>query len=72
MWLPSPWDVRPVQGGLGGNKEFEQAVIEAQSESSKGVKLLVEGKLGRNNALKLTEKISSPKTPLNGGRCYEK
>ena len=55
MWLPSPWDVRPMQGGLGGNKEFEEAAIEARSQSSKWVEVLVrvEGKLGRNNALKL-------------------
>ena len=25
MWLPSPWDVLPMRGGLGGNKEFEEA-----------------------------------------------
>ena len=53
MWLPSPWDVRPMRGGLGGNKEFEEAAIEARSESSKWVEVLVEGKLGKNNALKL-------------------
>ena len=53
MWLPSPWDVRPMQGGLVGNNEFEEAAIEARSESSKWVEVLVEGKLGRNNALKL-------------------
>ena len=53
MWLSSPWDVCPMQGGLGGNKEFEEAAIEAWSESSKRVEVLVEGKLGRNNALKL-------------------
>ena len=23
IWLPSPWEVRPTRGGLGGNKEFE-------------------------------------------------
>ena len=53
MWLPRPWDVRPMRGGLGGNKAFEEAAIEARSESSKWVEVLVEGKLGRNNALKL-------------------
>ena len=53
MWLPSPWDVHPMRGGLGGNKEFEEAAIEARSESSKWVEVLVEGKLGKNNALKL-------------------
>ena len=44
-----------MRGGLGGNKEFEEpeAAIEEQSESSKWVKVLVEGKLGKNNALKL-------------------
>ena len=53
MWLPSPWDVHPMQGGLDGNKEFEEAAIEARSESSKWVEVLVKGKLGKNNALKL-------------------
>ena len=53
MWLPRPWDVRPMRGGLGGNKEIEEAAIEARSESSKRVEVLVEGKLGRNYALKL-------------------
>ena len=35
--LPSPWDLRPVLGRLGGpgSKEFEVAAIEARSESSK-------------------------------------
>ena len=40
-------------GGLGGNKEFKEAALEARSESSKWIEVLVEGKLGRNNALKL-------------------
>ena len=31
MWLPSPWDVCPLLGGLDGNKEFEEAVIKALS-----------------------------------------
>ena len=40
---------------LGGNKGFEEAVIKARSESSKWVEVLVEGKLGINNALKLAD-----------------
>ena len=36
-----------------GNKEFEEAANEARSESSKWVEVLVEGKLERNNTLKL-------------------
>ena len=73
MWLPSPWDVRPMRGGLCGNKEFEEAAIEVRSESSKWVKVLVEGKLGRNNALKLACAKQAPglaascTTPGHGG-----
>ena len=36
---------QPMQGGLGGTKEFEEEAIEARSESSKWVEVLVEGKL---------------------------
>ena len=42
-----------MRGGLGANKEFQEAVIEARSESSKWLEVLVVGKLGKNNALKL-------------------
>ena len=44
-----------MRGGLGGNKEFEEAAMEARSEGSKWVEVLVEGKLGRNNALRLAD-----------------
>ena len=37
MWLTSPWDVRPMRGRLGGNKEFGEAAIEARGQSSKWV-----------------------------------
>ena len=30
-WLQSPWEWRPMRGGLGCNKEFEGAEIEARS-----------------------------------------
>ena len=52
-WLPVEW--RPVRGGLGGNKEFERAEMEARSDDSPWVLLLVEGTLGRNNALKMAD-----------------
>ena len=55
MWALSPWDVRPTRGGQGGNKDFEEAAIEALSKSSKRVEVLVEGKLGRSNANKLAD-----------------
>ena len=42
-----------MRAGLGGNKELEEEAIEARRESSKWVEVLVENKLGRNNALKL-------------------
>ena len=29
MWLQDPW--RPMRGGLGGNKELDEATIEALS-----------------------------------------
>ena len=52
-WLPSPCEWRPMRSGLGGNKEFEGAEIEAQSADSQWVSWLVEGTIGRNNALRL-------------------
>ena len=44
-------------GGLGGDKEFEGAKIEARSAGSQWASelLLVEGTLGRNNALILAD-----------------
>ena len=33
-WLPRPWDWRPMRGGLGCNKEFQGAEIEARSAGS--------------------------------------
>ena len=36
--------MRPMLGGLGGNKDSEEAAIEARSESSKWVEVLDEGK----------------------------
>ena len=54
-WLPRPWEWRPMRGGLGGNKEFECAEIEARSAGSQWVSLLIEGTLGRNNALRLAD-----------------
>ena len=55
--VQSSWYVRPMQGGLGGNKEFEEEAIEVRSQGSKWVEVLVrvEGKLGRNNSLKLAD-----------------
>ena len=50
-----PWEWRPMRGGLGGNKEFEIAEIEALSVGSQWVSLLGEGTLGRNNALRLDD-----------------
>ena len=44
-----------MPGGLGGNKEFKEAAMEVRSEGSKWVEVLVEGKLGRNNALRLAD-----------------
>ena len=54
-WLQSPWERRPIRGGLGGNKEFEGAEIEERSAGSQWASLLVEGTLGRNNTLKLAD-----------------
>ena len=44
-----------MRGGLGDNKEFEGVEIEARSTGSEWASLLVEGTLGRNNALKLAD-----------------
>jgi hypothetical protein len=54
-WLPSPWDWRPLRGGLGGNEEFESASIEVRSESSEWLEIIVDGKLGKNNAGRLAD-----------------
>ena len=42
-----------MRSGLGGSKEFEGAEIEARSAGLQWASLLVEGTLGRNNALRL-------------------
>ena len=65
MWLPRPWDVRPMRGGLGGNKEFEEAAMEARSEGSKWVEVLVEGTIGRNNALRLADAKQASALPVS-------
>ena len=60
-WLPlAEW--RPMRGGLGGNKEFEDAENDVKSADSGWTELLREGTLGRNNARKLAdaEKASTP------------
>jgi len=51
-WLPHPWEWRPLRGGLGGNEEFESASTEVKTESSGWVEIIVDGKLGKNNALR--------------------
>ena len=47
-----------MRGGLGGNKDFEGAEIEARSADSQWVSLLVEGTIGRNNALRLADAVA--------------
>ena len=54
-WLPHPWQWRPLRGGLGGNEDFESASIEVKTESSKWLEIIVDGKLGRNNAGRLAD-----------------
>ena len=44
-----------MRGRLGGNNEFEGAEIAERSAGSQWVSLLVEGTLGRNNALRLAD-----------------
>ena len=51
----SGWLWRPLRGGLGGNKEFEDAENEVKTETSGWIQLLVQGQLGRNNAHKLSD-----------------
>ena len=53
--LPSPWEWHTLRGGLGGNKEFEAAEIEARNDSSPWITLFVEGKLGKNNSLRMAD-----------------
>jgi hypothetical protein len=45
------WDWNPLRGyGLCGNEEFESASTEARSEGSGWLEIMMEGKLGKNNA----------------------
>ena len=64
-WLPSPCEWRPMRGGLGGNKDFEGAEIEARSADSQWVSLLVEGTIGRNNALRLADAMQASALPVS-------
>jgi len=58
-WLPKSsapsWDWNPLRGGLCGNEEFESASTEAKSEGSGWIEIIVEGKLGKNNAGRLAD-----------------
>ena len=72
--LPKPWEWRPMLGGLCGSKEFEGAEIQTQSAVSQlaSFKVLVEGTLRRNNALKLADaklasvlRVPPPPPPLS-------
>ena len=62
------WYWRPLRGGLGGNKDFEDAENEVKSESSGWFQLLVQGQLGRNNARKLSDaqkaRAAAPRIPF--------
>jgi hypothetical protein len=58
-WLPKSsapsWDWNPLRGGLCGNEEFESASTEARSEGSGWLEIIVQGKLGKNNAGRLAD-----------------
>jgi hypothetical protein len=58
-WLPKTsapsWDWNPLRGGLCGNEEFEGASTEARSEGSGWLEIIVQGKLGKNNAGRLAD-----------------
>jgi hypothetical protein len=54
-WLPQPSHWRPLCSGLCGNEEFESASTEARSVSSGWLEIIVDGKLGRNNAGRLAD-----------------
>ena len=58
-WLPKTsapsWDWNPLRGGLCGNEEFESASTEARSEGSGWLEIIMEGKLGKNNAGRLAD-----------------
>jgi hypothetical protein len=58
-WLPEPWCWRPVRGGLGGDKAFEEAEIEVKSANSGWIELFVDGKLGRNNSRKMEDALQA-------------
>jgi hypothetical protein len=49
------WDWNPLCCGLCSNEEFESASIEARSEGSGWLEIIVQGKLGTNKAGKLAE-----------------
>jgi hypothetical protein len=52
-WLECTW--RPIRGGLGGNKEFEDAEAAVRSDVSVWIELLRKGALGRNNARRIAD-----------------
>jgi hypothetical protein len=56
-WLPKTsapsWDWNPLRGGLCCNEEFESTSTEARSKGSGWLEIIVQGKLGNDNAGKL-------------------
>ena len=50
--MQHPWNWHPLRGGLGGNENFESASIEVKNA---WVELIVDGKLGKNNAGRLAD-----------------
>ena len=58
-WLPHPWEWRPLRGGLGGSEEFESASSEVNTANSGWVELLVDGTLGKNNAVRTADALKA-------------
>jgi hypothetical protein len=62
-WLPKTsapsWDWNPLRGGLCGNEEFESTSTEARSEGSGWLEIIMEGKLGKNNAGRLADAMQA-------------
>jgi hypothetical protein len=54
-WLQRPCDWRPLSGRLCCNDGFESASAEARSESSEWLEIIVDRKLGKNNAGRLAD-----------------
>jgi hypothetical protein len=72
-WLPKfsapSWDWNPLRGGLCCNEEFKKASTEARSEGSGWLEIIMEGKLGKNNAGRLADSDEKQARAAHSSGC---